>query len=54
VRRLEGEQTSRVAQTKDLKISLDSWLVGRLGVQVDEVYQAGNWNLANKLKPLIT
>lgn len=23
-------------------------------VQVDEVYEAGNWDLANKLKPLIT
>lgn len=28
--------------------------MGKLVVQVDEVYEAGNWDLANKLKPLIT
>ncbi|MGY3409376.1 hypothetical protein ACVWZV_005489 [Bradyrhizobium sp. GM5.1] len=54
VRRLVGEQNSRVAQTKDLKGAFDGWLVGKLVVQVDEVYEAGNWDLANKLKPLIT
>jgi hypothetical protein len=54
VRRLVGEQNSRVAQTKDLKSSFDGWLVGKLVVQVDEVYESGNWDLANKLKPLIT
>jgi hypothetical protein len=54
VRRLVGEQNSRVAQTKDLKSSFDGWLVGKLVVQVDEVYEGGNWDLANKLKPLIT
>jgi hypothetical protein len=54
VRRLVGEQNSRVAQTKDLKSSFDGWLMGKLVVQVDEVYEAGNWDLANKLKPLIT
>ena len=54
VRRLVGEQNSRVAQTKDLKSSFDGWLVGKLIVQVDEVYEGGNWDLANKLKPLIT
>jgi Family of unknown function (DUF5906) len=54
VRRLVGEQNSRVAQTKDLKSTFDGWLVGKLVVQVDEVYEAGNWDLANKLKPLIT
>jgi hypothetical protein len=37
-----------------LKSSFDGWLVGKLVVQVDEVYEAGNWDLANKLKPLIT
>jgi hypothetical protein len=54
VRRLVGEQNSRVAQTKDLKSNFDGWLVGKLIVQVDEIYEAGNWDLANKLKPLIT
>jgi len=54
VRRLVGEQNSRVVQTKDLKSSFDGWLMGKLVVQVDEVYEAGNWDLANKLKPLIT
>jgi hypothetical protein len=54
VRRLVGEQNSRVAQTKDLKSAFDGWLVGKLVVHVDEVYEAGNWDLANKLKPLIT
>jgi Family of unknown function (DUF5906) len=54
VRRLVGERNSRVVQTKDLKSSFDGWLVGKLVVQVDEVYAAGNWDLANKLKPLIT
>jgi hypothetical protein len=54
VRRLVGEPNSRVAQTKDLKSNFDGWLVGKLVVQVDEIYEAGNWDLANKLKPLIT
>jgi hypothetical protein len=54
VRRLVGEQNSRVAQTKDLKGQFDGWLMGKLLIQVDEVYEAGNWDLANKLKPLIT
>jgi hypothetical protein len=54
VRRLVGERNSRVVQTKDLKSSFDGWLLGKLVVQVDEVYEAGNWDLANKLKPLIT
>jgi hypothetical protein len=54
VRRLVGEQNSRVAQTKDLKGQFDGWIMGKLVVQVDEVYEAGNWDLANKLKPLIT
>ncbi len=54
VSRLVGDQNSRVAQTKDLKSSFDGWLIGKLVVQVDEVYEAGNWDLANKLKPLIT
>jgi Family of unknown function (DUF5906) len=43
VRRLVGEQNSRIAQTKDLKSSFDGWLVGKLVVQVDEIYEAGNW-----------
>jgi hypothetical protein len=54
VRRLVGDQNSRVAQTKDLKGQFDGWIMGKLVVQVDEVYEAGNWDLANKLKPLIT
>jgi hypothetical protein len=54
VRKLVGVQNSRVAQTKDLKSQFDGWLVGKLVVQVDEVYESGNWELANKLKPLIT
>jgi hypothetical protein len=31
VRRLVGEQNSRVVQTKDLKAQFDGWLVGKLG-----------------------
>jgi hypothetical protein len=54
VRRLVGDQNSRVAQTKDLKSQFDGWLAGKLVIQVEEVYEAGNWDLANKLKPLIT
>jgi hypothetical protein len=54
IRRLVGEQNSRAAQTKDLKGQFDGWLAGKLVIQVDEVYEAGNWDLANKLKPLIT
>jgi hypothetical protein len=54
VRRLVGEQNSRVTQTKDLKAQFDGWLVGKLVVQVDEVYEAGNWALTDKLKPIIT
>src|SRR5262249_2645308 len=41
VRRLVGEQNSRVAQTKDLKSNFDGWPVGKLVVQVDEIYEAG-------------
>lgn len=54
IRHLVGERNARVAQTKDLKSQFDGWLVGKLFVQIDEVYEAGNWDLANKLKPLIT
>lgn len=54
IRRLVGERNSRVAQTKDLKSQFDGWLIGSLLVQIDEIYEAGNWDLANKLKPLIT
>lgn len=51
---LVGERNTRVAQTKDLKGQFDGWLMGKMLIQVDEVYEAGNWDLANKLKPLIT
>jgi Family of unknown function (DUF5906) len=54
IRRLVGERNSRVAQSKDLKSQFDGWLVGQLVIQVDEIYEYGNWDLANKLKPLIT
>ncbi|WP_363350175.1 primase-helicase family protein [Methylocystis echinoides] len=54
VRRLVGQRNSRVAQSKDLKSSFDGWLVGQLIIQVDEIYEYGNWDLANKLKPIIT
>ncbi|HEV2548048.1 MAG TPA: primase-helicase family protein [Stellaceae bacterium] len=54
VRRLVGERNARTAQTKDLKSQFDGWLAGKLFVQVDEVYESGNWELANKLKSLIT
>ncbi len=43
LRRLVGDQNGRVAQTKDLKSQFDGWLVGNLVIQVDEVYEAGNW-----------
>jgi hypothetical protein len=54
VKRLVGEKNARTAQTKDLKSQFDGWLAGKLFVQVDEVYESGNWELANKLKSLIT
>lgn len=54
IRRLVGERNSRVAQAKDLKSQFDGWLVGKLVIQVDEIYEYGNWDLANKLKSLIT
>lgn len=54
VRTLVGETDAGVAQSKDLKSQFDGWIAGKLVVQVDEVYEAGNWDLANKLKPLIT
>jgi phage/plasmid-associated DNA primase len=54
VRRLVGEQNGRTVQTKDLKSQFDGWLAGKLVIQVDEVYESGNWDLANKLKSLIT
>jgi len=43
-----------MAQSKDLKSQFDGWLMGKLVVQVDEIYEYGNWDLSNKLKPLIT
>jgi len=54
VRRLVGEKNARIAHSKDLKSQFDGWLAGTLYVQVDEVYESGNWELANKLKSLIT
>lgn len=54
MRRLVGERNSRVVQTKDLKSQFDGWLVGQLLIQVDEIYEYGNWDLANKMKSLIT
>jgi hypothetical protein len=54
IRRLIGEKNSGVAQSKDLKSQFDGWLMGKVAIQVDEVYEYGNWDLANKLKPLIT
>ena len=54
MRRLAGEKNSGLAQTKDLKGTFDGWLAGKLVIQVDEVYESGNWELANRLKPLIT
>jgi hypothetical protein len=43
VRRLVGEINSEVAQSKDVKRQFDGWLARKLAVQVDEVYEAGNW-----------
>lgn len=37
-----------------MKDSFDEWIAGRLVIEISEVYEAGNWTLANKLKPLIT
>jgi hypothetical protein len=54
IRRLVDEKNSGVAQSKDLKSQFDGWLMGKVAIQVDEVYEYGNWDLANKLKPLIT
>ena len=54
IRRLVGERNGGMAQSKDLKSQFDGWLMGKLIVQVDEIYEHGNWDLANKLMPLIT
>lgn len=54
VRRLVEEQPSGVAQSKDLKSQFDGWLIGKLLIQVDEIYEYGNWDLANKLKSFLT
>jgi phage/plasmid-associated DNA primase len=54
IQRLVGERNGGMAQSKDLKSQFDGWLMGKLVVQVDEVYEYGNWDLSNKLKPLIT
>lgn len=54
IRRLVGERNSSVAQSKDLKGQFDGWLMGKLVVQVDEVYEHGNMDLANRLKPILT
>jgi len=54
VKRLTGEKNARTAAPKDLKSQFDGWLAGKLFIQVDEVYESGNWELANKLKSIIT
>ncbi len=54
IRKLVGERNAHAVQSKDLKSRFDDWLMGKLVVQVDEIYVHGNWDLANKLKPLIT
>ena len=54
IRKLVGERNAHAVQSKDLKSRFDDWLMGKLVVQVDEIYEHGNWDLANKLKPLIT
>ncbi|MEH2529947.1 hypothetical protein V1277_003678 [Bradyrhizobium sp. AZCC 1588] len=54
IRRLVGERNSSVAQSKDLKSQFDGWLMGKLVVQVDEVYEHGNADLSNRLKPILT
>jgi hypothetical protein len=54
IRRLIGERNSSAAQSKDLKSQFDGWLMGKLVVQVDEVYEHGNMELANRLKPILT
>jgi Family of unknown function (DUF5906) len=54
VKRLIGEKNARTAAPKDLKSQFDGWLAGKLFIQVDEVYESGNWELANKLKSIIT
>ena len=54
IQKLVGIRNGGMAQSKDLKSQFDGWLMGKLVVQVDEVYEYGNWDLSNKLKPLIT
>lgn len=54
IQSLVGKRNGGMAQSKDLKGQFDGWLMGKLVVQVDEVYEYGNWDLSNKLKPLIT
>jgi hypothetical protein len=54
IRRLIGERNSGVAQSKDLKSQFDGWLMGKLVVQVDEIYEHGNADLAQRLKPILT
>ncbi len=54
IRKLVGERNTYAVQSKDLKSRFDDWLMGKLVVQVDEIYEHGNWDLASKLKPLIT
>lgn len=54
IRRLIGERNSYVAQSKDLKSQFDGWLMGKLVVQVDEIYEHGNADLALRLKPILT
>ena len=54
IQKLVGIRNGGMAQSKDLKSQFDGWLMGKLVVQVDEVYEYGNWDLSNKIKPLIT
>ncbi|MGV6872362.1 primase-helicase family protein [Pseudochelatococcus sp. B33] len=51
---LVGATHARTVFPQDLKGTHSGWLVGALAVVIDEVYEAGNWNLSNRLKPLIT
>jgi hypothetical protein len=51
---LTGKSNHTRMDTAILKSGFDGLLAGKLVVQVDEVYEAGNYALANALKPKVT
>lgn len=52
--KLVGKQNAGPVQTRDLKSNFDGAIINKLVATIDEVYEAGNFGLADKMKSYIT